>query len=165
MSRRSACQAGIPPGWTMPSCTDDRSGPTTMMRNVTMVSRAVALVTSAASAASTCGPDAVLVGAVCLDRYEATVWKVPNPTTTNAGLVKKITLGTATRADLTAGGAIRVIARNECSRSGQNCGNDIYAVSLSSEFPSGFITWFQAQEACANAGKRLPTSAEWQAGA
>jgi formylglycine-generating enzyme required for sulfatase activity len=25
--------------------------------------------------------------------------------------------------------------------------------------------WFQAQEACANAGKRLPTSAEWQVGA
>jgi formylglycine-generating enzyme required for sulfatase activity len=27
------------------------------------------------------------------------------------------------------------------------------------------ITWFQAQEACANSGKRLPTSAEWQMGA
>jgi formylglycine-generating enzyme required for sulfatase activity len=81
------------------------------------------------------------------------------------GLVTKITLGTATRADLTAGGATRVIARDACSRSGQDCANDIYAVSLASEFPSGLITWFQAQEACANAGKRLPTSAEWQVGA
>src|SRR6185436_14692005 len=136
-----------------------------MMRQGTMVVLVVALMTSAAGAASTCAPDAVAAGPVCLDRYEATVWRVPNPTTTNAGLVTKITLGTATRADLTAGGATRVIARDACSRSGQDCANDIYAVSLASEFPSGLITWFQAQEACANAGKRLPTSAEWQVGA
>ena len=136
-----------------------------MMRQVALVVLVVALMTSAASAASSCGPDAVAAGPVCLDRYEATVWRVPNPTTTNASLVTKITLGTATRADLTAGGATRVIARDACSRSGQDCANDIYAVSLASELPSGLITWFQAQEACANAGKRLPTSAEWQVGA
>src|SRR5262249_33343623 len=41
----------------------------------------------------------------------------------------------------------------------------ICAMSLPSEIPSANITWFQAQEACANAGKRLPTSAEWQVGA
>jgi formylglycine-generating enzyme required for sulfatase activity len=29
--------------------------------------------------------------------------------------------------------------------------------------PSGNLTWFQAQIACANARKRLPSSAEWQA--
>jgi hypothetical protein len=28
--------------------------------------------------------------------------------------------------------------------------------------PSAFITWFQAQQACLNVGKRLPTNAEWQ---
>jgi formylglycine-generating enzyme required for sulfatase activity len=52
-----------------------------------------------------------------------------------------------------------------CRDDGQNCANDIYAVSLPAETPSAHITWFQAQEACANAGKRLPTSAEWQVGA
>ena len=31
--------------------------------------------------------------------------------------------------------------------------------------PSAFSTWFQAQQACANAGKRLPSNAEWQAAA
>src|SRR6185436_4121617 len=111
-----------------------------MKRKATMVSFAVALVTSAAGAASTCGPDAVLTGPVCLDRYEASVWRVPDPTTTNASLVTKITLGTATQADLTAGGATRVIARDECSRIGQNCANAIYAVSLPSVFPSALIT-------------------------
>jgi hypothetical protein len=35
-------------------------------------------------------------GTVCMDRYEASVWWVPNPTTTNAALVRKIQLGKAT---------------------------------------------------------------------
>src|SRR5262249_57132099 len=85
----------------------DRKGAMTM-RTATTISLAAGLVMgvmAAANAASTCGPDAVLAGAVCLDRYEASVWRVPNPTTTNASLVTKITLGTATRADLTSGGA------------------------------------------------------------
>jgi formylglycine-generating enzyme required for sulfatase activity len=116
-----------------------------------------------------CGADAVPAGTVCLDRYEASVWRVPNPTTTNAILVRKIQLGLATRAALTAGGATELGTSSDdyapCANNGQNCANDIYAVSLPSESPSANITWFQAQEACANAGKRLPTSAEWQVGA
>jgi formylglycine-generating enzyme required for sulfatase activity len=116
-----------------------------------------------------CGPDAVVAGTVCLDRYEASVWRVPSPTTTNAGLVRKIRLGRATRADLAAGGATQLGTTGDdyapCADNGQNCANDIYAVSLPAEIPSAFITWFQAQEACANAGKRLPTNAEWQVGA
>jgi formylglycine-generating enzyme required for sulfatase activity len=31
--------------------------------------------------------------------------------------------------------------------------------------PAAFVTWFQGQEACANADKQLPTNAEWQVGA
>ncbi len=50
-----------------------------------------------------CTGDAVAAGTVCLDRYEASVWRVPEPTTTNAGLARRIRLGSATRADLTAG--------------------------------------------------------------
>ena len=29
-----------------------------------------------------CGDDAVVAGTVCMDKYEASVWRVPNPTTT-----------------------------------------------------------------------------------
>jgi len=116
-----------------------------------------------------CAPDAVMAGTVCLDRYEASVWRVPEPTTTNAILVRKIRQGRATRADLTAGGATQLGTEGDdyapCTRNGQTCANDIYAVSLPAEIPSASITWFQAQEACANAGKRLPTNAEWQVGA
>jgi len=128
----------------------------------------VALAASPQAPLRRCAPDAVVAGTVCLDRYEASVWRVPNPTTTNASLVKKIQLGRATPADLTAGGATQLgvaVDYTPCTDNGQNCANDIYAVSLPSELPSARITWFQAQEACANSGKRLPTSAEWQVGA
>ena len=147
-------------------------------RSIVKVSLAVGLVMGVASAAAAdfptfpvrrCAPDAVLAGTACLDAYEASVWRVPSPTTTNAILVSKIQFGRATRADLTAGGATQLgTAGNDyapCTNNGQNCANDIYAVSLPSEIPSASITWFQAQEACANAGKRLPTNAEWQVGA
>ena len=150
-----------------------------MIKRSTMkVSLAVGLVMGVASAAAAdfptlpvrrCAADAVLAGTVCLDIYEASVWRVPNPSTTNAILVKKIQLGQATRADLTAGGATQLGTASDdyapCANNGQNCANDIYAVSLPAEIPSANVTWFQAQEACANAGKRLPTSAEWQVGA
>ena len=149
-----------------------------MKRSLMKVSLAVGLVMGVASAAVAefptfpvrrCGADAVLAGTVCLDRYEASVWRVSNPTTTNASLVRKIQLGRATEADLTGGGATQLGTKSNdyapCTDNGQNCADDIYAVSLPSEIPSAHITWFQAQEACANAGKRLPTSAEWQVGA
>jgi hypothetical protein len=122
-----------------------------------------------ASSVKRCQADAVLAGAVCLDTYEASVWRVPDPTDTNAPLVAKIRQGTASEADLAAGGATQLgVAGDDyapCLNSGQNCADDIYAVSLRGVLPSEDITWFQAQEACANAGKRLPTNAEWQVGA
>ena len=116
-----------------------------------------------------CGADAVAAGTICLDRYEASAWRVPDATTTNTGLVTKIEQGTATVGDLVAGGATQrgVIGDDyaPCTDNGQNCTNDIYAVSLPSVVPSAFVTWFQAHEACANSGKRLATNAEWQIGA
>jgi formylglycine-generating enzyme required for sulfatase activity len=149
-----------------------------MMQRIAMCSLAMGLVIPAASALAAglarnpqarCRDDAVLAGTVCLDRYEASVWRVPDPTTTNAGLVRRIRLGSATLTELSAGGATQLGVRGDdygpCGDNGQKCADDIYAVSLPSEVPAAYITWFQAQEACANAGKRLPTSAEWQVGA
>ena len=82
-------------------------------------------VTAAARGAGTCAPDAVPAGTVCLDRYEASVWRVPNPTTTNGPLVRKIQLGIATIADLTSGGATPLGVEADdyapCATNGQNC--------------------------------------------
>jgi hypothetical protein len=114
-----------------------------------------------------CPADSVVSGTVCMDTYEASVWRVPNPTTTNKSLVAKIQAGKATAADLAAGSATQVgLGLGDfapCAASGQNCTNDIYAVSLPGVLPSAFATWFQAQAACKNARKRLPSDAEWQA--
>ncbi|HXJ34187.1 MAG TPA: SUMF1/EgtB/PvdO family nonheme iron enzyme [Candidatus Eisenbacteria bacterium] len=116
---------------------------------------------------ATCPPDAVLAGAACIDKYEASVWRVPGATTSNAVLVAKIQGGEATAADLAAGGATRlgnaIGDYAPCADSGQNCTNDIYAASLPGVMPSRYITWLQAQAACKNARKRLPSNAEWQA--
>jgi len=82
----------------------------------------------------------VEVGSVCIDRYEASVWSRPN------------------------GGVQYGVNGDDypCNDNGQNCG-DIYARSVPGVPPSGDMTWFQAQEALVNSGKRLPTNAEWQA--
>lgn len=115
----------------------------------------------------TCPPDAVRSGTTCIDKFEASVWRVPNPTSANADLVAKIEQGTATAEDLEAGDATALGTGSDnyapCADSGQNCANDIYAVSLPAVSPSGNLTWFQAQMACKNARKRLPSNAEWQA--
>ena len=145
------------------------------MRSVTQVmpmSAALLLLASTASAQGAkplkkCPLDAVVSGTVCMDKYEASVWRVPGATTTNAGLVKKIQKGKATAADLAAGGATALGTASDdytpCADSGQNCSDDIYAVSLPAVTPSAYITWFQALAACENARKRLPSNAEWQA--
>ena len=115
-----------------------------------------------------CSLDAVVSGTLCVDTYEASVWRVPNATTANRGLVLRIQQGKATLADLTAGGATQLgIGMTDnyapCSDSGQNCTDDIFAVSLGGVPPSANITWLQAVVACENSRKRLPTSSEWQA--
>jgi formylglycine-generating enzyme required for sulfatase activity len=117
-----------------------------------------------------CPVDSVVSGTVCMDKYEASVWRVPNATGASKSLVAKIQQGKATAADLTAYGATQLgIYPNDdyapCANNGQNCANDVYAVSLPGVAPSMRITWFQAQAACKNSRKRLPTNAEWQAAA
>ena len=98
--------------------------------------------------ASECPVNMVPVGPLCVDKYEATVWSEPprsdgRPSGTQFG---------ATGDDY------------PCSDNGNDCSgaNPIYAVSLPGRTPSASITWFQAQQACLNVGKRLPTNAEWQ---
>ena len=82
----------------------------------------------------------VRVGAVCIDKYEASVSSEPN------------------------GGVQYGVGGTDdypCDDNGQDCTN-IYARSIPGVKPSADITYFQAQQALANAGKRLPTNAEWQ---
>jgi hypothetical protein len=84
----------------------------------------------------------VRVGDVCVDVYESSVWSGP------------------------AGGNQYGVVSGDypCRPDGGDC-TAIYARSVAGVLPSRYITWFQAQQACRNAGKRLLTNAEWQAAA
>jgi hypothetical protein len=86
-----------------------------------------------------CPNNMALVGSICVDRYESSVWSSPDGGTQYG----------ATEDDY------------PCDDDGQDC-TDIYARSVTGVRPSVAITYFQAQQACANVGKRLLTNSEWQ---
>src|SRR5262249_31791756 len=82
------------------------------LRGITM-SAAVTLLAGTAGAQGAkplkkCPADSVVSGTVCMDTYEASVWRVPGPTTINKSLVSKIQQGKATAADLAKGGATQL---------------------------------------------------------
>src|SRR5262245_34643992 len=57
-----------------------------------------------------CKPDAVAAGAVCIDKYEASVWQIPATTVagrSNSILIRKVQYGVASVSDLLAGGAVQ----------------------------------------------------------
>jgi formylglycine-generating enzyme required for sulfatase activity len=113
-----------------------------------------------------CPRDSVKAGNVCIDKYEASVWQIPP---SNALLLKLVQKGRATLADLTSGGATEVSPSSSCSPAFPvtfdatgNWTSPLYAVSVAGVFPTGCVTWFQAEQACALSGKRLLTNQEWQ---
>ena len=129
------------------------------------IAAAVLIAGSPASAGQGCAARRMtIVGPFCMDRYEASVWRIPHSATE---LIQKAQTGKPTAAELIAGGATQlgVGAADDygpCHLDGSNCA-DIYAVSTAGVRPSANINWFQAQQACANARKRLSRNAEWQA--
>lgn len=84
----------------------------------------------------------VRVGPLCVDKYEASVWSGP------AGTGVQYPQGSPRYpATFPANG---------------NWTEPLYAASVKGVGPSTFLTWFQAQQACALSGKRLLNNAEWQ---
>ncbi len=79
----------------------------------------------------------VKAGSVCIDKYEDSLW------------TKKT-------------GGTQITGTVPCNPNGQDCKGKIFARSVAGVIPRASITWFQAQQALANSGKRLPTNAEWQ---
>ncbi len=92
----------------------------------------------------------VKVGPICMDKYEASVWTAADGTGTQYG------------ASASEGLSPPVDDYPGTFPDNGNWTSPLYAVSKAGVSPSGAITWFQAQQACANNGKRLPTNAEWQ---
>jgi formylglycine-generating enzyme required for sulfatase activity len=139
-----------------------------MSITVVRVALALALLAPSASLAASCPRDSVKVGTTCIDRYEASVWRIPDGST---GLLKKIRKGTVTLADLTTASATQLGAAKVEPCGGEydpgfpstgNWTEPVYAVSIPGVLPSTCVTWFQAEQACALSEKRLPTNQEWQ---
>jgi hypothetical protein len=93
-----------------------------------------------------CAADAVLVGGVCIDKYEASVFENP-PGSSDPGFHY---------------GLDREAPDYPCRADGSDCPLEMFAYSVADAVPSVNCTWFQAQQACASVGKRLLTNAEWQ---
>jgi hypothetical protein len=123
------------------------------------------------AAGTRCKPDAVRVGPVCVDRYEASVWRIP----AGSRLLGKLESGRLTADDLESGGATRLGEMPTGGCTGTEYGpsfplngswtEPLYALSVPGVLPSTCITWYQAEQACRLSGKRLLTNQEWQAAA
>ncbi len=115
-----------------------------------------------------CPLDSTQVGTLCVDKYEASVWSIP---VENTSLAARVKLGGVTLAELTAGGATQIgAAPASCTgtefpsgfpRNG-NWTEPLYALSIVGVTPSACVSWYQAAQACALAGKRLLRAEEWQ---
>lgn len=128
---------------------------------------------AAASAKPQCPPDSVRAGTVCIDKYEASLWLVPDPTSLNQKLVRKIQDGSATLVDLVSGEATQLPTDGPYPAFFPGDGDwtpligsspptpGVYAVSIARVTPN-IASWFQADQACALADKRLPSNYEWQ---
>jgi formylglycine-generating enzyme required for sulfatase activity len=93
-----------------------------------------------------CPAEMVAVGATCIDRVEASIWDAP----------------------CASPGAQRGAASDDYGAGFPDSGaftTPLYACAKSGVTPSRFVTYFQAQQACALSGKRLCSDAEWQAAA
>ncbi len=122
----------------------------------------------------TCGPDAVKVGDLCVDKYEESLWDIPAGQT---AVIQHVKDGTATLAELTGAGATQIAATQgaptySCSPAipGTFPANGgytapLYAASIPGVAPTACLSAYQAYYACELSGKRMLTNSEWLAAA
>ena len=94
-----------------------------------------------------CPDDMSRVGPVCVDKWEASVFPNADGTGTQLGV-----------------GMDDYTTSAGCENHGSGCGS-IFAASKMGVTPSTRITWFQADQACLNVGKRLLRNGEWHGAA
>ena len=137
------------------------------MKRVTITAAGLAaglLLAMPNAAAAACPPDAVQVGHLCVDRYEASAWKIPDTLANKDNLIAAIQAGMITSAPQMAGAVRRGESSDDystCPDNGGGACTKVYAVSIAGVVPSRHLTWFQAAAACTSSGKRLLTNYEW----
>ena len=111
-----------------------------------------------------CPSDMVVSGAGCIDKYEASLWRVIDP-----GCIIQIKQGQNLPPHCLQNAQQVGIAGvdytdAQCQFNGGGCKN-IFALAIPGVIPARSINYFVAAAACRNTGKRLPSNAEWQAAA
>ena len=111
-----------------------------------------------------CSSDMVVSGAGCIDKYEASLWRVIDP-----GCIVQIKQGQNLPPHCLQNAQQVGIAGidytdAQCQFNGGGCRN-IFALAIPGVIPARSINYFVAAAACRNTGKRLPSNAEWQAAA
>lgn len=111
------------------------------------------------NALANCPSGMVQSGSVCVDKYEASLWKI-----TDERCIKKLQNGK--EIDLDACSAIQLgnYLIDGCQFNGAGCKN-IFALSLPGVIPAHNVNYFIAAAACRNSNKRMITNSEWQTAA
>jgi hypothetical protein len=116
------------------------------------------------AALAQCPSGMVSSGSTCIDRYEASLWKIHD-----LACVLLIQEGKKLPSHCIEG-ATQVGINGvdytdaQCQFNGGGC-KGIFALSLPGVIPARSINYFIAAAACRNSRKRLPSNAEWQAAA
>jgi len=118
---------------------------------------------AALEAPKPCPSGMVVVGDVCVDKYEASIWGRNDGTPVDCAALQAAVdvAGPGLPAgygqyQVTAGFNSTIFPVNGSATT------PLYACSIKGVQPS-YVSWFQAQSACALSGKHLITNAEWQA--
>jgi formylglycine-generating enzyme required for sulfatase activity len=110
-----------------------------------------------------CPEGMVASGPTCVDRYEASVWRI-----TDEACITQVKQGRFPPPCRQGASQVAIAGIDytdaQCQFNGGGCKN-IFALSLPGVTPARSINYFIAAAACRNSGKRLPTNAEWQAAA
>jgi hypothetical protein len=135
-----------------------------MKRHHLVLSLTIGLLAAPTAALAQCQAGMVQSGPSCVDRFEASLWKVADGLC--VALIRQgrdlppFCLGQATQLGIN--GVDYTDA--ECQFNGGGCKN-IFALSIPGVIPARSINYFIAAAACRNSGKRLPSNAEWQVAA
>ncbi|HEY7160646.1 MAG TPA: SUMF1/EgtB/PvdO family nonheme iron enzyme [Acidobacteriota bacterium] len=115
------------------------------------------------NALADCPSGMVQSGSICVDQYEASLWKI-----TEERCIKQLKKGKAI--NLRACGAVQLGVSGtdyvdaQCQFNGAGCKN-IFALSIPGVIPAHTINYFIAAAACRNSNKRMITNSEWQTAA
>lgn len=124
----------------------------------------IGLLAAPSSAVAQCPAGMVQSGPTCVDRFEASLWKVTdNFCITLIGQGRELPPHCLQQSVQVGINGVDYTDA-QCHFNGGGCKN-IFALSLPGVIPARSINYFIAAAACRNSGKRLPSNAEWQAAA